>query len=288
MTDPRPVISVSQRSKENVLSEQHPPAQQESVTSGAVSPAPEGDVPVPVPPPGIVSAARFARGQWLVEVDPAWTDEEEVPPWAVVAEWRSDARGLVVDRRGNEGYRPSPLALDWPAPTDPVDEAMQWAATGHGAVEAVLEALVEAAQVAVLTTLDGAFVVALSQDGAQVVPVYTAEEQMQGVGRLAARTAPIGDLLEGLPEGHEFYLNPAGPVAMRVRTEALRETVERVSARHDAMQQPLPESPFAPVPTQSTEVGGPGGGTPSEPAGTGAADGPPREGDVGAGVTAAH
>ncbi|MEU1268598.1 type VII secretion system-associated protein [Streptomyces sp. NPDC005799] len=208
------------------------------------------------PPPEIVSAARFARDQWLVEIDPAWTDEEDVPASAVVAEWRSDARGLIVDRRDNETYLPSPRALDWPAPTDRVDEAMQWAATGHGAVEAVLEALVEAEQVAVLTTLDGAFVVALSQDGAPVVPVYTAGEQMLGVGRLTARTARIAELLEGLQEGHEFYLNPAGPVAMRVRTEALRETLDRLSTRPTA---PATEPPFTPVPTQSARDGGPEG-----------------------------
>ncbi|MFF3503288.1 type VII secretion system-associated protein [Streptomyces sp. NPDC003247] len=185
-----------------------------------------GSLGTPVPPPDIVTAARVARDQWLTEIDPFCADDEEVPPWAVVGEWRSDARGLIVDWRANDEYRPSPTALGWSDPTDPVDRAMQWAATGYGPVEAVLEALAGAEEVAVLVTLAGTFVTALSQDGAEVVPVYTAADQLLGVGRLTVRTAPVADLLDALPDGHEFYLNPAGPVAMRVRTEALRAALD--------------------------------------------------------------
>ncbi|MFF8908865.1 type VII secretion system-associated protein [Streptomyces olivaceoviridis] len=218
---------------------------------------------MPVPPPEIINAARIARDQWLPEVDPFWVDEETVAPWAVVGEWQVDPRGQVVAWRANDEYRPSPLALGWADPTDPVDEAMQAAATGFGPVEAVLEALVEAEEVAVLTTLDGSFVTALSQDGAEVVPVYTAADQLLGVGRLSARTAPVAELLEGLPDGHEFYLNPAGPVAMRVRTEALREALREAVARSLAEAErpddlsPDLEPPFVPVPTQSAEAGEP-------------------------------
>ncbi len=221
------------------------------------SEAPEdSSAEMPVPPPEIISAARIARDQWLPEVDPFFVDEETVSPWAVVGEWQVDARGQVVAWRANDEYRPSPLALGWPDPTDPVDHAMQWAATGHWPVEAVLDALVEAEEVAVLTTPDGSFVTALSQDGAAVVPVYTAADQLLGVGRLTARTAPVPELLDELPTGHEFYLNPAGPVAMRVRTEALRETVARSSAERERPEDLSPdlEPPFVPVPTQSTEA----------------------------------
>ncbi|MFE9356517.1 type VII secretion system-associated protein [Streptomyces olivaceoviridis] len=214
------------------------------------------DAVLPAPPPEILSAAKVARGQWLTELDPLWADEEEVPAWAVVGEWQSDSRGQVVAWRANDDYRPSPLALGWPDPTDPVDQAMQWAATGHGPVEAVLRALVEAEEVAVLTTLDGSFVTALSQDDAEVVPVYTAADQMLGVGRLTARTAPVAELLDGLPDGHEFYLNPAGPVAMRVRTEALREALARPSAEAERPEDLSPDlaPPFVPVPTQSAQA----------------------------------
>ncbi|MEV5176732.1 type VII secretion system-associated protein [Streptomyces flaveolus] len=213
-------------------------------------------IALPIPPPEIISAARFARGQWLTEVDPFWADEEDVPSWAIVGEWQTDSRGLIVAWRPNDDYRPSPLALGWAGPTDPVDEAMQAAATGFGPVEAVLEALVEAAEVAVLTTAGGGLVTALSQDGAEVVPVYTAPDQLLGVGRLTARTAPVAELLDELPAGHEFYLNPAGPVAMRVRTEALREAVARSSAEAERPEDLSPdlEPPFVPVPTQSAEA----------------------------------
>ncbi|MEU5710220.1 MULTISPECIES: type VII secretion system-associated protein [Streptomyces] len=232
-----------------------------------MDPAPTDDthddsdsIALPIPPPEIISAARFARGQWLREVDPFWADEEDVPSWAIVGEWQTDSRGLIVAWRPNDDYRPSPLALGWAEPTDPVDEAMQAAATGFGPVGAVLEALVEAEEVAVLTTLDGSFVTALSHDGAEVVPVYTAPDQLLGVGRLTAHTAPVAELLDGLPDGHEFYLNPAGPVAMRVRTEALREAVREAVARSSAEAErpedlsPDLEPPFVPVPTQSAEA----------------------------------
>ncbi|MFG2357057.1 type VII secretion system-associated protein [Streptomyces sp. NPDC048521] len=237
--------------------------EQHALTGRNMDPAPTDDthddsdsIALPIPPPEIISAARFARGQWLTEVDPFWADEDDVPSWAIVGEWQIDSKGLIVAWRPNDDYRPSPLALGWADPTDPVDEAMQAAATGLGTVEAVLEALAEAEEVAVLTTLDGSFVTALSQDGAAVVPVYTAVDQLLGVGRLSARTAPVVELLDELPAGHEFYLNPAGPVAMRVRTEVLRETVARSSAEAERPEDLSPdlEPPFGPVPTQSAEA----------------------------------
>ncbi|WP_399895589.1 type VII secretion system-associated protein [Streptomyces sp. BBFR51] len=192
-----------------------------SKSSGAPVMAP-GDAVIPIPPQEIIEAARFARDQWLTETDPWWADGDDVPSWAVVGEWRTDSRGLLVAWRGNDDYRPSPFAMGWDEPTDEVDEALQWVAAGHRPAEAVLRALVEAGEASVLVRGDESLMTALSHDGFDVVPLYTAPEQMAGVGRLTARTWAVRDLVDRLPDGHEFYVNPAGPVAMRVHTEALR------------------------------------------------------------------
>jgi hypothetical protein len=179
---------------------------------------------VPVPPPDIIEAARHAPDHWFSFVDPAWTDEGEPPAWATVGRWRSDATGAIVAWERNPEYRPSPAALRWPDPTDPVDAAVQRAATGYGPADDVPRALA-AAELAVLVRPDGGLVAAGSEDGAPVVPAYTARAHLATAGRLAFEVVPVAELLDRLPEGHELYLNPAGPVAMRIAGPPLRAAV---------------------------------------------------------------
>jgi hypothetical protein len=93
---------------------------------------------MPPVPDSVREAARMAPDHWLGMVDPAWNGEDELPPWAMIGQWRE-----------NEDYRPSPSALGWPKPTDDVDAAMQLAATGYGPGEAVTDALAALPEVAV-------------------------------------------------------------------------------------------------------------------------------------------
>lgn len=151
--------------------------------------------------------------------------EGEPPDWAVVGRWRSGQDGEIEEWRPNEEYRPSPQALGWPAPTDPVDEAVQLAATGYGPGEAVSRTLA-VAEVAVLLAPGGGPLSATSPDGAAVVPVFTSPTYLHAAGRFGYELAPVHEVVDRIPEGHVLYLNPSGPVGMAVETDALRQAVE--------------------------------------------------------------
>ncbi|MYV51227.1 type VII secretion system-associated protein [Streptomyces sp. SID3212] len=189
--------------------------------TGTTAPA---DAP-PVPEE-IKEAARLAPDHWLGMVDPAWSGKGDPPNWAVVGQWRSGLDGEIEEWRPNEEYRPSPQALGWPAPTDPVDEAVQLAATGYGPGDAVPRSLA-AAQVAVLLAPGGTPLSATSPDGASVVPVFTSPTYLDAAGRFGYELMPVPELAARIPEGHVLYLNPSGPVSMTVETEALREALEK-------------------------------------------------------------
>ncbi|MFE1246550.1 type VII secretion system-associated protein [Streptomyces sp. NPDC058735] len=195
-------------------------------TAGAAAAAADDTAP-PVPEE-IQEAARLAPDHWLGLVDPAWAGEGEPPDWAVVGQWRSGQDGDIEEWRPNEKYRPSPQALGWSAPTDPVDEAVQLAATGYGPGEAVPQTLA-VAEVAVLLGPGGVPVSATSPDGAAVVPVFTSPPYLHAAGRFGYELAPVRELVDRIPDGHVLYLNPSGPVGMAVETDALRRAIEEAA-----------------------------------------------------------
>ncbi|MFC9946925.1 type VII secretion system-associated protein [Streptomyces pratensis] len=188
------------------------------------------DDTLPPVPEDIREAARLAPDHWLGMVDPAWSGEGEPPDWAVVGRWRSGLGGEIEEWQANEEYRPSPQALGWPAPTDPVDEAVQLAATGYGPGDAVPRALA-VTEVAVLLGPGGVPLSATSPDGAAVVPVFTSPTYLQAAGRFGYELTPVDEVVDRIPEGHVLYLNPSGPVGMTVETDALRQAVEAAAGR---------------------------------------------------------
>ncbi|MFJ3672580.1 type VII secretion system-associated protein [Streptomyces sp. NPDC090106] len=178
------------------------------------------DVSVPKPsvgevPSRIAQAARAAPDHWFGMVDPAWRGEDAPPDWAVVGRYRSDADGEVVEWQPNDDYRPSPSANGWPDPTDPVDDAIQRAATGYGPEEDVFR-LLAGAEVSVLLAPDGRPVEARGPDGAPVVPVFTSVPQLRAGGRYASAEVLVRDLVRELAEGTQLFVNPAGAVSMTV------------------------------------------------------------------------
>ncbi|OON76208.1 type VII secretion system-associated protein [Streptomyces tsukubensis] len=182
---------------------------------------------MPQVPEEIREAAKLAPDHWLGMVDPTWQGEGPPPAWALVGQWRSSPEGEIVEWEENEEYQPSPKALGWPEPADPVDAAVQLAATGYGPGEDVTTALAEAEEVAVFLAADGSPLAAVAPDGeTPVVPVFTSPSYLHTSGRLAFALHPVHTLLKQLPEGHLIYLNPSAPVSMTVDTEALREAVD--------------------------------------------------------------
>ncbi|MEU6173673.1 type VII secretion system-associated protein [Streptantibioticus parmotrematis] len=211
--------------------------------AGAESPQdPGATVPEDLPPvpDHILEAARQAPDHWFGMVDPTWAGEDAPPEWAVVGQWRSDADGRIVEWRDNEAYRPSPRALEWDEPTDPVDAAVQLAATGYGPAEAVTRALADA-EVAVFVNPGGGPLCAVAPDDVTpVVPVFTSPDHLHAAGRLSFTTLKVAELLDRLPEGHLLYLNPSASVSMAVEPAALREPQD-VDATADADGQAEPD-----------------------------------------------
>lgn len=181
---------------------------------------------MPEAPDHIRQAARQAPDHWLGLVDPTWSGEGAPPAWAVVGQWRSGLDGEIVEWQDNEEYQPSPRAMGWPDPSDPVDAAVQLAATGYGPAEAVTHALASA-EVAVFVVPGGGLLSAVAPDDeTPIIPVFTSPDQLQAAGRLSFKPVKVPELLDHLPEGHLIYLNAAGPVSMTVESGVLREAVE--------------------------------------------------------------
>ncbi|AEW92802.1 MULTISPECIES: type VII secretion system-associated protein [Streptomycetaceae] len=200
-------------------------------TEETTAPAASGADEMPPVPDHIREAARQAPDHWFGLVDPTWSGEGTPPEWAMVGQWRSDLDGEIVEWRDNEEYRPSPKALGWPDPTDPVDAAVQLAATGYGPAEAVTQALATA-EVAVFRAPGGGLLCAVAPDDeTPIVPVFSSPEHLHAAGRLSFTPIQATDLLDQLPEGHLIYLNASGPVSMTVEPDVLREAV---SAAADA------------------------------------------------------
>ncbi|MFH9611277.1 type VII secretion system-associated protein [Streptomyces sp. NPDC017448] len=217
-----------------------------AATGGTQAEAGAGEAGAAMPPvpDDIRAAARTAPDHWFGTVDPAWRGEGEPPLWAVIGQWRSDAHGEIVEWQRNEDYRPSPGMLGWPEPTDDVDAAAQLAATGYGPVENVALAAV-AAELAVLTAPDGGAVSACTPEGDPVVPVFTSPEHLRRAGALAHRVLPLAEAFALVPEGQDLYLNPTGPVALRLSADDLSRAVDALEAAAESGASEASASPVA-------------------------------------------
>ncbi|WP_037863273.1 type VII secretion system-associated protein [Streptomyces sp. NRRL S-340] len=171
--------------------------------------------PLSTVPDELREAAKAAPDHWLGLVDPGWRGEGAPPRWTVAGEYRSSPEGEVVEWRENEEYRPSPLALGWPQPTDPVDEAVQLSSTGWGPPEDVPQRLAGTI-VGIWLAPDGTPLRTRTPDGTAVVPVFTSGEQLQAASQFATSTIPVQELAGLLAADEQLYLNPLSVVAMVV------------------------------------------------------------------------
>ncbi|MFF3977700.1 type VII secretion system-associated protein [Streptomyces sp. NPDC001828] len=176
-------------------------------------------VPEPTLGEALRARAKRAPGSWLYSIDPAYDPRGTVPPYAVVGAWPVDRRGEPGEFSHNPDYRPSPTALGLPAPTDPVDAAMQLAATGHGAEAALARRLAEATVYLVPTDEPGPAV--RSDAEGRFVPVLTDPEHAPSAAA-ELRAVPCAELLATLPADVALKLNPGSRVSVRVPSAELR------------------------------------------------------------------
>lgn len=171
-------------------------------------------------PEEIREAAKAAPDHWLGLVDPGWHGDSAPPRWTVAGEFRSSLEGEVVEWRDNEDYRPSPEALGWPKPTDPVDEAVQLASTGWGPPEDVPQRLA-GSYVGIWLGVDETPLRMRTPDGTPVVPVFTSGEQLQVAGQFGSSTIAVEELAEQLVGDEQLYVNPLSVVAMVIDPKAV-------------------------------------------------------------------
>lgn len=166
-------------------------------------------------------AAAQAPGEPIALVDPYWRGDGPVPSWAIRGTWRTDDDGSVLAFVANEEYRPSPELLGWPEPTDPVDAAIQLAATGYRRAEEVYELLAHA-EVAVLVDAGGGPASLTAPDGTAAVAVFTSPAQLGALAAFGVVALPVADLLPLVPPLHVLFVNATAVVSTTATVDSLR------------------------------------------------------------------
>lgn len=162
--------------------------------------------------------AKVQPDSWLYVLDPAADPDLAVPPELVIGAYPVDEHGELV-----EAFEPNPgyVAATVPAPTDPLDAALQELSAGRGSREAVL-ALLRTAELLLPGAVDGGVVVHASPHGRDVVHAFTSARHAQ------VAAAPSGwqrrrgrELARSLPPGVDLQLNPGSGAAVTVPRESL-------------------------------------------------------------------
>ncbi|MFI6052647.1 type VII secretion system-associated protein [Streptomyces violascens] len=163
--------------------------------------------------------AKTAPGSWLYSIDPAYDPRGQVPPYGVIGAWPVDQRGEPGAFNHNPNYRPSPMAMGLPVPTDAIEAAIQLAATGHGSEADIVQRLAGATVFLVPTDEPG---VALYADAeGRFVPVLTDPKHApNSAPQLQAVTC--AELLASLPPDVALKLNPGSRVSVRIPSADVR------------------------------------------------------------------
>ena len=165
--------------------------------------------------------ARTRPGGWLYAIDPAYDPEGRDPPQGVVGAWRVDQQGEITGTfEHNPNYRPSARALGLAEPTDPVDAAIQAAATGAGGDERVAVAVLEA-RLQLPEGAGGQLLTDAAGDG-PAVRAYSAPAHAERSGWQRWRTMSGRELAATLPADHDVLVNPESPASVRIPGTALR------------------------------------------------------------------
>lgn len=171
----------------------------------------------PVPPISdtMREHARVQPDSWLYVLDPTADPDGAVPPELVVGAFPVDSAGVL-----GEDFEHNPLYVPGgaPAPTDPLDAALQELTAGRGSREAVL-ALLRTAELLLHEGPDDGFVVVAAPVGRDVVQAWTAPEHATQVSGLMLRRGR--ELARSLPAGVDLQLNPGSAAGVRVPSESL-------------------------------------------------------------------
>ncbi|MEU5847752.1 type VII secretion system-associated protein [Saccharopolyspora shandongensis] len=213
----------------------------------------------PVITPTMREQAMKQPNTWLYVVDPIFTDPNaEVPPWGFIGGYRVDEQGEITDDFSpNPNYRPSPVALRLPAPTNDVERALQLTTTGYAQGHALLTAMLDAELILFAQPQGNGLFTMEHESGRRQLQVFTSEgflppnwttwQRMTG-RQLATHTLT----------GIDVQVNPTSPVKARLPAEDLVKAAAAVP----------PKAPGVPVhsPATGTPVITPPGAAPQPPA----------------------
>ncbi|MER6245216.1 type VII secretion system-associated protein [Streptomyces griseorubiginosus] len=182
--------------------------------------------PYPGPAPAIpavtealrAQAAR-QRGGYVYAIDPYFDADGAVPPYGIVGGWSVDGEGRLVTFSHNPNYRPSPVALEFPAPPTPLDAAMQKAVTGYAGEAELLAAFREATLMLFAQEGQQGLYTVTEDDGSRYVPAFTHPTHTPDSWHQWHHTQGQQLAAAGVP----VRLNPGHRLSLTIPAEALRQ-----------------------------------------------------------------
>ncbi|MCX2731612.1 type VII secretion system-associated protein [Saccharopolyspora sp. NFXS83] len=210
----------------------------------------------PVITPAMREQAAKQPNTWLYVVDPIFSDPNaEVPPWGFIGGYRVDERGeLTDDFSPNPNYRPSPVALRLPAPTNDVERALQLTTTGYAQAPTLLAALLDA-ELILFAQPQGSGLFTMDHDsGRRQLQLFTSEAYLPANWTSWQRMTGR-QLVERNPTGMDLQINPTSQVKARIPGEDLIKSAGSRSAPSPAPANPAPDvTQPAKVPTTEQQA----------------------------------
>jgi hypothetical protein len=161
------------------------------------------------------------RDNWFVLLDPQWrpASPDAAPPQEAIA------GGWMVDEDGKPGpFQPNPNYVpgDDSTPTDPTDALLRLINRGEDVGDQLIPTVRDSV-VEIAVDDEDQPLVSQAPDG--VLSVLVATAPLQRTALPIERWWPVvgSRLPEVVPEGVDILLNPDGPAAFRLSTDALRE-----------------------------------------------------------------
>ncbi|EQD83401.1 ADP-ribosylglycohydrolase, partial [Saccharopolyspora erythraea D] len=190
----------------------------------------------PVITPAMREQATKQPNTWLYVVDPIFTDPNaEVPPWGFIGGYRVDERGeLTEDFSPNPNYRPSPVALRLPAPTNDVERALQLSTTGYAPGQALLAALLDAELILFAQPQGSGLFTMEHESGRRQLQLFTSEAYLPANWTTWQRMT--GRKLAGLKvTGMDLQINPTSQVKARIPAEDLVKAAAAIPPKAPAV-----------------------------------------------------
>ncbi|MFF4060882.1 type VII secretion system-associated protein [Streptomyces sp. NPDC001668] len=198
--------------------------------------------------PALRAQAARQRGGYVYAIDPYFDPAGAVPPYGIVGGWSVDHSGQLVSFTHNPKYRPSPVALEFPAPLTALDAAVQRAVTGYGSEAELLAAFHDATLLLFAQEGQDGLYTVVDDDGSRCIPAFTHPDHTpdgwhqwrQATGHyLAAAGLPVK-----LNPGHRISLTIPAEAQAQAGAEAGNGAgVEQAGPNSSP---PAPPSPTAP------------------------------------------